>query len=62
MKINDWIYTPRFCGVRIERIFENREQAWKEGYKEPTHYHKDGYTILGKNIGVNRMTFAGVKE
>lgn len=67
MKVNDKIYTPRFCTVTIEKIFENRNEAFTEGYREPTHYHKDGYTILGKptsvgKFGVETMSFVGVKE
>lgn len=62
MKQNEMIYTPRFCAVKIEKVFESRTEAVAEGYKEPTHYHKDGYTILGKSTGANYMKFAGVKE
>lgn len=62
MEINDIIYTPRFCSVRIDAIYENIADARKDGYTEPTHYHKDGYTILGKNTSPNHMVFAGAKE
>lgn len=62
MKVNERIYTPRFCTVTVEKIFENRKEARQEGYTEPTYYEENGFTILGKSIGFNRMVFAGVKE
>ena len=63
MKIGERIYTPRFCTVTIKGIYNNKENARADGFTEPTHYHsEDGYTILGKSVGVNQMIFAGVKE
>lgn len=62
MKVNERIYTPRFCTVTVEKIFESRKEARQEGYTEPTYYHENGFTICGKSIGFNRMIFAGVKE
>lgn len=61
MKKGDYIYTPRFCNVRIEEVFENRDETRENGYTEPTHYKGD-YEVLGKSIGVNRMVFAAVKK
>lgn len=62
MKVNERIYTPRFCTVMVEKIFENRKEARQEGYTEPTYYKENGFTILGKSTGMNTMVFAGVKE
>ena len=62
MNINDKVYTPRFCTVTIEKVFDSKREAATEGYTEPTHYHKDGYTILGKSLDMYHMVFAGVKE
>lgn len=62
MKVNDYIYTPRFCNVKIHSVFENKDMAYQNGFTEPTHYHEFGFTVLGKIIGENRMIFAGVKE
>ena len=61
MNKGDYIYTPRFCNVRIEEVFENRDKARENGYTEPTHYKGD-YDVFGKSIGVNRMVFAAVKK
>lgn len=61
MNKGDYIYTPRFCNVRIEEVFENRDEAMENGYTEPTYYKGD-YDVLGKSIGVNRMVFAAVKK
>lgn len=61
MTIGDKIYTPRFCTVTIQDIYSDKLSACEAGYTEPTHYSKDGYTILGKSTGINKMIFAGVK-
>lgn len=61
MNKGNYIYTPRFCNVRIEEVFKNRDEARENGYTEPTHYKGD-YDVLGKSIGVNRMVFAAVKK
>ena len=61
MKKGDAVYTPRFCTVRIEDVFETRAEAGAAGYKEPTYYEKDGYTVLGKSLDVYHMTFAACK-
>lgn len=61
MNKGDYIYTPRFCNVRIEEVFENRDEARENRYTEPTHYKGD-YDVLGKSIGINRMVFAAVKK
>lgn len=64
MKKGDYVRTPRFCTVQIEEVFNNEFEAYEAGYKEPTHYKwksKDGYDVLGKMIGTNRMNFAAVK-
>ena len=62
MKKGDLIYTPRFCTVEIEEVFESSREAYEAGYTEPTHYHKDGYGVLGKTIARDYMAFAGYKE
>ena len=62
MKKGDRVYTPRFCSVKIEEVFPSREEAAKHGYTEPTHYHKDGYTVLGWFYELNHAQFAAVKE
>lgn len=64
MKKGDYVKTPRFLTVKIEDVFDNVFQAYEAGYTEPTHYtwkNKDGYDVLGKMIGTNRMNFAAVK-
>lgn len=62
MKTGDRVYTPRFCTVTIEKVFESAEKARREGYTEPTHYHKDGFTVLEWSYEMNHMKFAAVKE
>jgi len=61
MKAGDYIYTPRFCTCKIEKVFDNKREAYAEGYTEPTHYEGE-YDILGKHTGINRMIFSAVKK
>lgn len=63
MKSGDQVYTPRFCTVRIQEVFETAKEACAEGYTEPTHYDNDPeYTIQGKHTGLNRMKFAAIRK
>lgn len=62
MKKGDWIETPRFLKVQIEKVFSSNERAFKEGFTEPTHYNNSGYDIRGKHTGINRMIFAAIKK
>lgn len=55
------IYTPRFCTVRIAEVFDTREEAEKNGYKEPTYYRGD-FEVFGKSVDLNRMVFAAVRR
>lgn len=62
MKKGDFIDTPRFLKVRLEKVFNNSQNAVKAGYIEPTDYKDSlGYRIYGKHTGPNRMIFAAVK-
>lgn len=61
MKNGDYIYTPRFCTVKIEEIFESKDEAFINGYTEPTYYNGN-YDVLGKSISINKMAFAAVKK
>jgi len=62
MKKGDYVETPRFLMVKIEKVFRKMERAVKEGYTEPTHYRNSDYHIRGKCLGENRMIFAAVKR
>ena len=62
MKKGDMVNTPRFLKVRIEKVCRNSRTARQQGYVEPTHYHSEDYSILGKNIGDNCMIFAAVRK
>lgn len=62
MKKGDYVKTPRFLTVKIQKVFRKMERAEKEGYTEPTHYRDSEYHIRGKHIGENRMIFAAVKR
>ena len=54
----DWIDTPRFCTVKIQHVYSDREAAIADGYTEPTHYVNPNYEVLGKHTGTNMMQFA----
>ena len=62
MKAGDYVYTPRFCNVKIKEIFNTETTAREFGFEEPTHYNDPDYDILGKSIGTNRMIFAAVRK
>ena len=62
MKKGDMIYTPRFCTVKIEEVYETREEATENGYREPTHYRDPVYGILGKSLDMYHMLFAAYRK
>lgn len=62
MKAGDTIRTLRFLTVIIDRAL-TREEAYQQGFTEPTHYWDDpDYEILGKHTAMNHMIFAAVKK
>ena len=63
MKVGDWVETPRFCGVRIQAVFDTEAEARAAGYKNPTDYAKgDGWGILGKTLDEYHAVFAAVRQ
>jgi len=62
MKKGDYVETPRFLTVKIEKVFKSNERALREGYTEPTHYGNPEYHIRGKHTGPNMMKFAAIKK
>lgn len=58
-EINAYVRTPRFCTVKINAIFADKEEALALGYTEPT-YFKGDFEVRGKSIGANRMVFAAI--
>lgn len=57
------VYTPRFCTVTISEVFENRKEASRAGYNEPTYYDKaPGYEVVGKALDMYHMEFAAYKK
>lgn len=59
MKIGDFVYTPRFCTVRISAVFATEAEARAAGFCEQTYYKGD-HIILGKSLDVYHMEFAAV--
>lgn len=62
MKAQEYIKTPRFGTVYIQKVFNNKDEAFKEGYKESTHYENENYGILGKSLDMYHMQFAAYKK
>ena len=59
MKVGEHYYTPRFCTVKIEEMFESRREAAAAGYSEPTYWDDDPkYGIAGKSLDMYHMEFA----
>lgn len=62
MKKGDFVNTPRFLKVRIQKVFRTQNNALKAGYTEPTYYKDyEGYQVYGKHTGPNHMIFAAVQ-
>ena len=62
MKVGDWIQTPRFCGVRIKAVYDSKEEAYENGFTEPTYYEdSEGYEILGRSLDLYHMQFVAVR-
>lgn len=62
MKKGDNVYTPRFCTVTIEKVFNDYAEAVTSGYTEPTHYNDGKYGVLGKSIDQYTMEFVAYKR
>lgn len=62
MKKGDYVYTPRFCTVKIEKVFRSEANARKAGFTEPTHFRDSKYGIYGKSLGIDKMVFAAFKK
>jgi hypothetical protein len=62
MKKGDYVQTPRFLKCKIAEVFDNANEARKEGYTEPTYYESTEYDVHGKHIGTNRMAFAAIRK
>lgn len=62
MEKGDWVDTPRFCKVQIEKVFKNQQNAIKAGFTEPTYYRDYEYGVVGKSISQYEMVFAAYKK
>lgn len=64
MKIvaGDYVRTPRFLSVKIEKVYPSAEKMYLDGFEEPTHFRDDDYEVCGKSIGLNRMEFAAAHK
>ena len=62
MKKGDYVRTPRFLNVRIEKVFKSEDNARKAGFTEPTHYNDPVYGIYGKVVSQYEMIFAAFKK
>ena len=58
MTIGTKVYTPRFCTVTIEKIFNSREEAMKESFSEPTFFDDPLWIVVGKSLDLYHMAFA----
>lgn len=58
MKMNDKVYTPRFCTVTISQIFNSRDEAVKAGFAEPTFFDDPEWIVVGKSLDLCHMVFA----
>ncbi|BAL84665.1 hypothetical protein SELR_pSRC400140 (plasmid) [Selenomonas ruminantium subsp. lactilytica TAM6421] len=61
MNIGDKVFTPRFCTVKIEKVFDNYHDANNDGYNVPTYYNGECY-VFGKTVDLHHMVFAAVEK
>lgn len=62
MKKGDWVNTPRFCKVKIENIYKNKQTAYANGFTEPTYYDGVDHDVFGKSLDMYHMIFAAVEK
>ncbi len=62
IKVGSRVYTPRFCTVIVNQVFDTKEEAFNNGFKEPTYWDDPEYEIRGKSIKENTMIFAAYKK
>lgn len=62
MKKGQYVLTPRFCTVKIDKVFRSQENAAKAGYTEPTYYKDYDFGVVGKSTGLYTMTFAAYRK
>lgn len=58
----DYVDTPRFCYVQIERVYRDETEMRRDGYTEPTDYRDSEYVVCGKSIGLNHVIFAAARK
>ena len=61
MKKGDKVYTPRFCTVTIEKIFDNVKDMVRAGYSNDSYYCENGWRVYGKSLDLYHMEFAASK-
>jgi hypothetical protein len=62
MKKGDWVNTPRFCKVKIQKVFRSEWNAFKNGFTIGADYKDaEGFSIYGKSVGHNLIQFAAVR-
>lgn len=54
----DYVDTPRFCKVQIERVYRDESEMRQDGFTEPTDYRDSEYVVCGKSTELNCMIFA----
>lgn len=64
MNTGDRVYTPRFCTVRIEEIFDSPQEAAEAGFTAPTFYQDPAgvFGVSGRSLDLYHMEFAAYRK
>lgn len=62
MNKGEYVYTPRFCGVKISEVFQTKDEAKRAGFTELTHYDNPNFGVLGRSIDMYHMDFAAYRK
>ena len=62
LKEGDDLYSPRFCWIKITKVYDTVADLFAAGYSEPTHIWNDRWDIRGRSLDMNRMDFAAAPK
>ena len=58
----DHLYSPRFCDIAMEEIYDTTEELSQAGYNECTYIKSDSWDVRGKSLDQYHMLFAAAPK
>ena len=62
LKKGDSLYSPRFCTIWLDEVFDSVEELRAAGFNEPTYFNNKRWEIRGKSIDMYHMLFAAAPK